>query len=147
MKNRSSFSKVMLLATMVLVIFMIIPIANSQTPPQQNAPTSVPPNDSDFTGSKPLLLAVGRAMECDPMEGCKDTSPEDLGLPRFLRIDFSKKTIRPVRSGEDVPDTVIKRSEMVEGKLILQGAEEGYEGVHDGLGWTIAINASDGKQY
>jgi hypothetical protein len=34
---------------------------------------------------------------------------------------------------------------MIEGKLILQGAEEGYAGIHDGLGWTIAINIANGE--
>ncbi|MCP4148938.1 MAG: hypothetical protein GY757_14420, partial [bacterium] len=28
---------------------------------------------------------------------------------------------------------------------IIQGAEDGYESVRDGLGWTIAIAESSGK--
>ena len=98
----------------------------------------------DFDGSKPLLVSVARIMECTPVEGCKDVSPNEVGLPRFLKIDFAKKTIRPARGGEDIPDTLIERSERVDGKLILQGAEDGYAEMRDGLGWTMAISEDSG---
>ncbi len=35
--------------------------------------------------------------------------------------------------------------ERVDGKLILQRAEDGYESVRDGLGWTIAISEGTGR--
>ena len=98
----------------------------------------------DFDGSKPLLVSVARVMECTPVEGCNDVSPNEVGLPRFLKIDFAKKTIRPARGGEDIPDTLIERSERVDGKLILQGAEDGYAEMRDGLGWTMAISEESG---
>lgn len=98
----------------------------------------------DFDGSKPLLVSVARIMECTPVEGCKDVSANEVRLPRFLKIDFAKKTIRPARGGEDIPDTVIERSERVDGKLILQGAEDGYAEMRDGLGWTMAISEESG---
>jgi hypothetical protein len=68
-----------------------------------------------------------------------------MDLQRFLKIDFEKKTIRPAIAAEDVPDTVIERMERVDGKLILQGAEDGYQSVRDGLGWTIAIAEDTGR--
>ncbi len=34
---------------------------------------------------------------------------------------------------------------LVDGKLILQGAEDGYQSVRDGLGWTIAIAEDTGR--
>jgi hypothetical protein len=98
----------------------------------------------DFDGSKPLLVSVARIMECTPVEGCKDVSANEVRLPRFLKIDFAKKTIRPARGGGDIPDTVIERSERVDGKLILQGAEDGYAEMRDGLGWTMAISEESG---
>ncbi len=98
----------------------------------------------DFDGSKPLLVSVARIMECTPVGGCKDVSANEVRLPRFLKIDFAKKTIRPARGGEDIPDTVIERSERVDGKLILQGAEDGYAEMRDGLGWTMAISEESG---
>jgi hypothetical protein len=99
----------------------------------------------DFDGSKPLLVSVARILECTPVEGCRDVSAASAGLPQFLKIDFTKKIIRPAREGEDIPDTTIERSEQVDGKLILQGAEDGYKDLRDGLGWTLAISEDTGQ--
>ncbi len=33
----------------------------------------------------------------------------------------------------------------MDGKLILQGAEDGYEKMRDGLGWTMAISEATGQ--
>jgi len=34
---------------------------------------------------------------------------------------------------------------LADGELILQGAEDGYENMHDGLGWTMAISEATGQ--
>ena len=99
----------------------------------------------DFDGSKPLLVSVARILECTPVEGCRDVSAERVGLPQFLKIDFARKSIRPARNGEDIPDTVIERSERIDGKLMLQGAEDGYTNLKDGLGWTLTISEETGQ--
>lgn len=99
----------------------------------------------DFDGSKPLLVSVARILECTQVEGCRDVSADSVGLPQFLKIDFAKKTIRPNQGKEDIPDTHIERSEEVDGKLILQGAEDGYEKMRDGLGWSLAIAEDSGQ--
>ena len=99
----------------------------------------------DFDGSRPLLLAVSSAMECTPDDGCRPVTPESMELPRFLKIDFAGKTIGPARQQNAKPASAIERMELVDGKLILQGAEDGYQSVRDGLGWTIAIAEDTGK--
>jgi len=99
----------------------------------------------DFDGSMPLLVSVTRILECTPVEGCRDVSAESVGLPQFLKIDFTKKSIRPARNGADIPDTVIERSECIDGKLMLQGAEDGYVNLKDGLGWTLTISEETGR--
>jgi hypothetical protein len=99
----------------------------------------------DFDGSKPLLFSVARILECTPVEGCRDVSAESVGLPQFLKIDFSKQIIRPARGGENIPDTSIERSERIDGKLMLQGAEDGYADLRDGVGWTLAISEKTGQ--
>ena len=33
----------------------------------------------------------------------------------------------------------------MDGKLILQGAEDGYDKMCDGLGWTMAISEASGQ--
>ena len=99
----------------------------------------------DFDGSRPLLLAVSSAMECTPDDGCRAVTPESMDLPRFLKIDFAKKTIGPAAANNTKPASAIERMELVDGKLILQGAEDGYQSVRDGLGWTIAIVEDTGR--
>ena len=99
----------------------------------------------DFDGSRPLLFSVISAMECTPDNGCRAVTIESVDLPQFLKIDLNKKTIDPVSESDTRPGSVIERMERVDGKLILQGAEDGYASVRDGLGWTIAIAEGTGK--
>ena len=84
-------------------------------------------------------------MECTPDNGCRSVTIESVAIPRFLKIDLNKKTIGPVSESDARPDSAIECMERVDGKLILQGAEDGYESVRDGLGWTIAISEGTGK--
>ena len=99
----------------------------------------------DFDGTRPLLVAVNRVMECTPVEGCREVTPASVQLPQFLRIDFAKRAILPARAADNFPPSKIERSEVVDGKLILQGAEDGYEKMRDGLGWTMAISGDSGQ--
>ena len=99
----------------------------------------------DFDGTRPLLVSVIRAVECMPDGTCREVPLASVELPQFLKIDFSKKTIRPADDDDKTPATVIERQEVVDGKLILQGAEDGYDKVRDGLGWTMAISEATGQ--
>ncbi|MCP4623841.1 MAG: hypothetical protein GY850_09955 [bacterium] len=99
----------------------------------------------DFDGTRPLLVSVIRAAECVPDGTCREVPLASVELPRFLKIEFSKKTIRPADDDDKTPATVIERQEVVDGKLILQGAEDGYEKMRDGLGWTMAISVETGQ--
>ena len=42
-------------------------------------------------------------------------------------------------------ETDIERVETVDGKLMVQGAEDGREDTEDGLAWSMAINQTSGK--
>ena len=99
----------------------------------------------DFDGTRPLLISVIRVVECTPEGACREVTPASVELPQFMKIDFTKKTIRPAAAGDETPATVIERQEVVDGKLILQGAEDGYEKMRDGLGWTMAISEESGQ--
>ena len=77
--------------------------------------------------------------ECTPDGTCREVTPASIQLPQFLKIDFTNKTIRPAVTGDETPATNIEHQEVVDGKLILQGAEDGYEKMRDGLGWTMVI--------
>jgi hypothetical protein len=99
----------------------------------------------DFDGIRPLLIAVNRVMECIPADACREVTPASVQLPQFLRIDFAKKAILPARAGDKYPSSTIERREVVDGKLILQGAEDGYDKMRDGLGWTMSISTESGQ--
>jgi hypothetical protein len=79
------------------------------------------------------------------MGDCREVSFEEVNLPPFLKVDFAQNTIRPARGGEEIPDSAIERSERVDGKLILQGAEDGYADLRDGLGWSLAVSEQTGR--
>ena len=99
----------------------------------------------NFDGSKELICAVIDITECGPGGKCQQVSAEDVGIPRFLKIDFKKKEISATHADGTQRSTTIERSEKVDGKLIIQGAEDGIEGVRDGLGWSLAIAEDTGK--
>jgi hypothetical protein len=99
----------------------------------------------NFDGSKTLICSAADVVECLPGGECERVLPDDVDFPDFLRINFEDKEIRTQQSGREKLKTSIERMESVDGKLILQGAEDGREDTKDGLGWTIAIDEEDGK--
>jgi hypothetical protein len=107
--------------------------------------TAGPAIAGDFDGSKPLLFSVISVNECTSDGRCETVTPESIDLPQFLKIDFDQKTVTSAMENSDKPPTMIERFEPVDGKLMLQGAEDGYEGISDGVGWTIAISEDTGR--
>ena len=101
---------------------------------------------ADFDGSKPMLCAAVNLQECVPGGGCESVTADSINAPDFLRIDGKKKTITAAMSNETRPATKIISSTKFDDKLVLQGADEGVEGVRDdGLAWSIAIDLETGK--
>ena len=98
----------------------------------------------DFDGSKPLLCASIDVMECTPGNGCSEVSSDTVDAPQFLKVDLANNKLTGRRSGGIEHSSEIERSENIEEKLILQGAEQGREGVRDGLGWTMSITQDTG---
>jgi len=99
----------------------------------------------DFDGSKPLLFVAIDVIECVPNGECSKVTPESIALSQFLKIDFKRKEILPVGESQGKKSTTIENMELIDGKLIIQGAEDGVEGVRDGVGWTMAIAEETGK--
>src|SRR5688572_11584712 len=79
---------------------------------------STPALASDFDGSKPLICAPVEAMDCTPGAECFKGTPDDIGAPAFMRLDFAEKTIiGPKRASR------IQSMENVEDQLLLRGIE------------------------
>jgi len=98
----------------------------------------------DYDGSKPLICASMDVMECTPGNSCQEVSTDAVDAPQFFKLDVGKKKIVSMRSGGAERSSKIKHSDKIEEKLILQGAEEGREGIRDGLGWTMSIAQDSG---
>jgi hypothetical protein len=105
----------------------------------------MPASAGDFDGSRELTCTCIRVIQCGPDGNCVQVSAEDIGIPQFLRMNFETNTISAPQWGEKQPASRIKNLEHIDGKLILQGAEDGVENVHDGLGWSAAISEETGK--
>ena len=94
----------------------------------------------DFDGSKPLLCATQTVNECISGYGCSALDAADVNLPDFLEVDAANNVIRGTTA-----QTPVERVEHLDGKLILQGADDGIEDVRDGIAWTMIVAEDTGK--
>ena len=86
-----------------------------------------------FDGTKPLICAPVRAMDCAIGEQCVTGTPDEIGAPNFLRIDFDKKVVvGPQRTSP------VMSADKNDKQILLQGNELGYA-------WTIALDQGNGK--
>jgi hypothetical protein len=99
----------------------------------------------NFDGSKPLLCASTEVIECLPGQECLRVTPEAIDAPQFIRVDMKAKTLTTTVAADAGKISAIERSEVVDGKLMIQGAEDGSPEVRDGVGWTLAISQTSGK--
>jgi len=83
-------------------------------------------------------------MECLPIKGCNRVAADDVDIPRFMKVDVKNKKII-TGAKNDKRKTSIERVEKVDGKLMLQGAEDGRKGgEHDGVGWSMSVVEASG---
>lgn len=122
-------NKTMILAGLILILGLL----------------AAPAMAGNFDGKQNLICATVDVVECAPGGQCNQLVAEEVDFPDFFRIDFKEKKMGTQQSGHDKRSTDIERIEEIEGKLILQGAEDGLEGVRDGLGWSLAIDQDDGR--
>jgi len=99
----------------------------------------------DFDGSRLLACVAEKGIEYRRMGSPKDFDPESVGLPNKFILDFKNRKIVPTQDSLIRRTTTIKQSQVIENKLILQGVDEGVEGVQDGIGWSMAISQDTGK--
>ena len=99
----------------------------------------------DFDGSKPMICAVMDIVECQPGGKCQQITAEEASIPNFFKINVKNKKISGVLADGSKRITQIEHIEKVDGKVIIQGAEDGVEGVRDGVGWSGAIAEDTGK--
>jgi hypothetical protein len=86
-----------------------------------------------FDGSKPFLCAMTTIMECDGSGQCERRTHEASSAPTFLRFDVGTHVLT---AGANRRATF--RSQRLDGRLILQGGE-------NGRGWSATINEESGQ--
>ena len=99
---------------------------------------------SFFDGKTPLLCSVYQLFECDPPNACVAVTPDEIQGVSHLNIDFSKKTVTKAGEASDQTSDIKSIETDVDGKLIIQGIEDGEAEVRDGAGWTISIMDPEG---
>lgn len=97
----------------------------------------------EFDGTSPLLCALQQATECAPKGGCQPILPEEVGAPDFFLVNVPARTVQGL--GGHSRTSEIRGVAVIDEKLVLQGADEGVEGVRDGLGWSAAIAQDSGR--
>ena len=95
----------------------------------------------DFDGTISLQCKTSAGFQFHENGGSQPFNPERVGLPKTFIIDFDHKEIRPTRQSVVQRRSKIKRIERVEDKIMLQGAEDGVEGVD----WTLALMQGTGR--
>jgi len=89
-----------------------------------------------YDGSVPLLCAPIQAIECGVGGDCHRGTADSVNIPQFLKIDFEEKII--MAADESEKKAIIKSLEHVDGKMIMQGTQ-------NGRGWTLVISEESGK--
>ena len=97
-----------------------------------------------FDGKTALLCSVHQLFECDAPNACQSVTPRQIMGFSHLDIDFKNKTI--TRAGEESAQKSDIKSTTVglDGKLFIQGVEDGEADVRDGAGWSISIMNPEG---
>ena len=103
---------------------------------------TLPALSAGFDGSKTLLCATQYVSQCDAGVDCVNVFPASVNVPDFFVVNTADKLIGNLTDDRTTP---VERVEHLDGKLILQGADDGIEEVRDGLAWSMAINEDTGK--
>lgn len=90
----------------------------------------------------PLICAPGQYTECTP-DGCHSVDSAAINAPRFIKVDVKRKRLESLQGGAKVTSK-LDHLERIDGKLILQGVEDGIEDVRDGIGYSISIVEDNG---
>ena len=99
----------------------------------------------DFDGSKPLSGITGKIIEINQYRIIDDVDPDTVGLPKKFLIDFNSKTLRPTKDSLVRRTITFKSLEHIENKMVMQGVDEGVDGVDDGLAWSLTISKKNGN--
>jgi len=100
---------------------------------------------ADIDGVHPLSGATGKIIEINQYRINDDVDPDTGGLPKKFVVDFQARTLRPTKDSVIRKTIAFKSVDHIEEMIILQGVDEGVDGVDDGLAWSLAISKKNGS--
>jgi hypothetical protein len=100
--------------------------------------------DGYFDGKTALLCSVYQLFECDHPNACVAVTPDQIQGFSHLNIDFSNKVITKAGEEFEQKSDIKTVTTDIDGKLIIQGVEDGDPETRDGAGWTISIMDPEG---
>ncbi len=100
---------------------------------------------ADIDGVHPLSGVTGKIIEINEYRINDDVDADTVGLPKKFLVDFQSRTLRPTKDSVIRKTIVFKSVDHIEDMIVLQGIDEGVDGVDDGLAWSLAISRKNGK--
>jgi hypothetical protein len=92
--------------------------------------------------SEPFLCAVTQVNECLDGYGCEAVLPEMVNAPTFIWVDLKKKRIRTSVNNDG---SRILNQMNIDGRHVIQGAEDGNPNQVDGVAWSMSIEDDTGR--
>ena len=93
---------------------------------------------ADSTDADTLICSVIKAIECGLESTCFEGTAESVDLPQFIKVDKKKKLISTTKSSKEKKESQIKNLEKIDGKIFIQGVE-------NGRAWSMIIEEASGK--
>lgn len=97
----------------------------------------------EFDKSIPIICSLSNYSECN-IDGCEAVSAESVAAPTFIRVNAKNKTMKAYAQGK-ARESKMDSVEIIDGKLLLAGVEDGAEGVRDGVGYSASITIETGN--
>ena len=100
---------------------------------------------ASLADGKAVLCSLIDVIECQPGGDCVRSDASGVNLPYFVKVDIADKVLRLPQAEDSNRSTAIQAITRLDGKLILQGAEDGVDEEDDAVGWTMSIDEEDGR--
>jgi hypothetical protein len=102
----------------------------------------------DLSNARNLVCSVVEAHICREAEGCGQVLPEELNLPRFIRVDTRTGKLATTPASGENRETTATTVTRDAGQIILQGVEEGRAYsifIHETTGLATFAAAAEGR--
>lgn len=89
------------------------------------AVSAAPAWADDLSGADKVLCSAGRVTVCCEDGACEEGTAADLNIPQFLEFDLVQKRVSTTKSSGLNRATGIDNVKRADGKIVLQGFENG----------------------